>query len=52
MNLAYQKQLEKWHSRRTQIREMRQTGMTLAAIGKKYGITRQRVEQLLRNQQR
>lgn len=44
----YQKQLDKWRTRRIQMRILRQSGMPLSEIAKKYGISRQRVEQLLK----
>jgi hypothetical protein len=46
MNALTRKQFEKW-CRSLEIAHLYQEGMTLAAIGEKYGITRQAVQLIL-----
>ena len=43
----YKKELTKWRQRRAKIRRWRAQGMSLAAIGRKLGVSRQRVAQLI-----
>lgn len=44
----YAKELAKWRRRRDQIRRWQALGMSLAEIGRKLGVSRQRVAQLVK----
>lgn len=46
----YKKELAKWRKRRNQIRLWKATGMSLAQIGRKLGVSRQRAKQLADSQ--
>lgn len=39
---------KKWKDREKEIRSMRSSGSSLATIGEKYGVTRERIRQVLR----
>jgi hypothetical protein len=44
----YQRQLDQWAKRRAEMAKLKASGWTLTAIGARYGISRQRVYQALR----
>lgn len=46
--LTYAQQQEKWAKRRQKVKALRAAGMKMPEIGKVMGISKQRVEQILR----
>ena len=50
--MNYDKQLRSWEKRRDLIKRLRAMGLSMAAIGRKMDISRQRVRQILLNGKR
>jgi transposase len=48
---GYAKQLRAWDARRRQIKALHERGMSLEQIARRYGISRQRVGQLVKAKQ-
>jgi DNA-directed RNA polymerase sigma subunit (sigma70/sigma32) len=49
--MEYKKLLKQWEKRRAEMRALRAKGWTLERVGKRYGISRQRVLQIVEGKQ-